>query len=150
MTREAQNNNWPLPKFYFVVDWGNFTNIPFQEISGLDNDTQSIEYRNGNNTVFSEVSMPGIIKNNNVTLKKGVFIKDNIFWDWYAKIKMHTAGRQNVVIKLLDEKGIPTMTWTLINAWVSKINTTNLKSNGNEVAVDIMEMAHEGLTIVNS
>ena len=149
MPGEAQDKNWPLPKFYFMVDWGSTTNIPFQEVSGLDIEAQPITYRHGNSPVFSEINMPGIVKNSNVTMKKGVFANDNSFWDWYNKIKMNTIERQNVVIKLLDEGGNPTMTWTLNNAWPTKISSTDLKSDANEVAVESIEIMHEGLTIAN-
>ena len=149
MAGEAQDNNWPLPKFYFMVDWGSHSNIPFQEVSGLNIEAQPITYRHGNSPVFSEINMPGIVKNSNVTMKKGVFANDNSFWDWYNKIKMNTIERQNVVIKLLDEAGNPTMTWTLNNAWPTKISSTDLKSDGNEVAVESIEIMHEGLTIAN-
>ncbi len=110
MAGEAQDKNWPLPKFFFTLDWGGTTDIPFQEVSGLDIEAQPITYRHGNSPVFSEISMPGLVKNGNVTLKKGLFVKDNLFWDWYTKIKMNTTERQNIVIKLLDEGGSPTMT----------------------------------------
>jgi phage tail-like protein len=62
---------------------------------------------------------------------------------------MNTIERQNVVIKLLDESGSPTMTWTLNNAWPTKISSTDLKSDANEVAVESIEIMHEGLTITN-
>lgn len=149
MAGEAQDSNWPLPKFYFSVDWGSTTNIPFQEVSGLEIEAQPIEYRHGNSPVFSTINMPGIIKNSHITMKKGVFVNDNAFWDWYNKIKMNTIERQNVVIKLLDESGSPTMTWTLNNAWPSKISSTDLKSDANEVAIETIEISHEGLTIAN-
>ena len=149
MAGEAQDKNWPLPKFYFMVDWGSTTNIPFQEVSGLEIEAQALTYRHGNSPVFSEINMPGIIKNSNVTMKIGVFANDNSFWDWYHKIKMNTIERQNVVIKLMDEGGNPTMTWTLLNAWPTKISSTDLKSNANEVAVESIEIMHEGLTIAN-
>ncbi|HSF52596.1 MAG TPA: phage tail protein [Algoriphagus sp.] len=149
MAGEAQDSNWPLPKFYFSVDWGSTTNIPFQEVSGLEIEAQPIEYRHGNSPVFSTINMPGIIKNSHVTMKKGVFVNDNSFWDWYNKIKMNTIERQNVVIKLLDESGAPTMTWTLNNAWPSKISSTDLKSDANEVAIETIEISHEGLTVAN-
>ena len=150
MAGEAQDKNWPLPKFYFMVDWGGTKDIPFQEVTGLAIEAQPITYRHGNSPVFSEISMPGLIKNSNVTMKKAVFIKDTSFWDWYSKIKMNTMERQNVVIKLLDEGGNPTMTWTLHNAWPTKISATDLKSDESEVAIESIEIAHEGLTIANS
>lgn len=149
MAEENQNNSWPQPKFYFMVDWGSTKNIPFQEVSGLETEAQTIEYRHKNRPEFSTIKMPGILKNSNVTMKKGVFANDNSFWDWYNKIKMNTIERQNVVIKLLDEGGNPVMTWTLNNAWPTKISSTDLKSDGNEVAVESIEIMHEGLTISN-
>jgi phage tail-like protein len=149
---EGQTNveNWPLPKFYFLVDWGNTKNIPFQEVSGLDFEAQPIEYRQGNSPVFSEITKPGMVKNSNITLQKGIIAKNNAIWDWFLKIKMNTIERQNVVIKLLDEGGNPTMTWTLINAWPTKITSTILNADGSEVAIEVIEIAHEGLTNANS
>lgn len=141
---------WPISKFYFSVDIGDQTDLAFQEVSGLDTEAQIIEYRNGNSPVFSTIKMPGLTKPGNVTLKKGVFVKDNKFWDWYNQIKMNTIKRESVVIKLLDETGAATMTWTLNNAWPTKITSTDLKSDGNEVAVETLEIAHEGLTIANA
>ncbi|SIN80204.1 phage tail protein [Algoriphagus halophilus] len=151
MAGEKQDNVWPLPKFYFTVDWGSSnTNMSFQEVSGLEIETQPIEYRHGNSPIFSTINMPGIVKNNKVTMKKGVFVKDNNFWDWYNQIKMNTIERQTVVIKLLDESGNPTMVWTLNNAWPTKISSTDMKSDGNEVAIETIEISHEGLVIANS
>ncbi|MNE64569.1 T4-like virus tail tube protein gp19 [compost metagenome] len=116
----------------------------------MDIEAQIVEYRHGNSKEFSTIKMPGIKKTGNVTLKKGVFVKDNGFWDWFNKIKMNTIERQTVVISLLDEGGRPTMVWTLNNAWPTKITGTDMKSDGNEVAVETIEIAHEGLVIANS
>jgi phage tail-like protein len=149
MAGESQNENWPLPKFQFMVDWGSSTNIPFQEVSGLNIEEQPLLYRHGNNPVFSVINMPGIVKNSNVTMKKGVFANDDTFWDWYNKIKMNTIERQNVVVKLLDETGNTIMSWTLLNAWPTKISSTDLKSDANEVAVESIEIMHEGLILSN-
>ena len=148
MAGEAQDAVWPLPKFYFKVTIDG-SEMAFQEVSGLDSETQVIEYRHGNSKIFSTIKMPGIQKFSNITMKKGVFVKDNKFWDWYSKIKMNTIQRAEVQIQLLDEGGNPTMIWTLRNAWPTKITSTDLKSDGNEVAVETIEIAHEGITIEN-
>jgi phage tail-like protein len=149
MPQQNENNNWPLPKFYFMVQFGDGEPAKFQEVSGLDAETQVIEYRAGNSPVFSTVKMPGIKKYSNVTLKKGMFAKDNKLFDWFSKIKMNTIERKSITISLLDETGKPTMVWTLSNAWPTKITGTDLKSDGNEVAVETLEITHEGLTIEN-
>lgn len=140
---------WPMPKFHFQVKWDAAV-MQFQEVSGLDTETQIIEYRAGDNPIFSTIKMPGIMKSSNVTMKKGVYKSDNKFWDWYNQIKMNTIKRIPVIISLLDEAGAPTMVWTLSNAWPTKITATDLKSDGNEVAIETIEIAHEGLKIANA
>lgn len=141
---------WPLPKFYFLVSFGSLdSTVSFQEVSGLDSETTPMEYRHGDSKGISTIRMPGIAKFGNVTLKKGVFVKDNNFWKWYDAINLNTIKRETVIIQLLDESGSPAMTWTLANAWPVKITSSDMKSDANEVAVETLELAHEGLTVKN-
>lgn len=146
----TENAIWPLPSFSFQVSWGSQQKLPFQEVSGLEAETQVIEYRHSNSKNYSTIKMPGIAKYGNITLKKGIFVKDATFWGWYSAIVMNTYPRTTVVVQLLDENQAPTMTWTLKNAWVTKISGPSLKSDGNEVAIESIEVAHEGLTITNA
>ena len=149
MAGEVQDNVWPLPKFYFSVQLGDDTTVSFQEVDGLDSETQIIEYRHGNSPVFYPIKMPGLGKVSNVTMRKGIFVNDSKFWDWYNEIKMNTILRRTVIISLLDETGTPKRTWTLNNAWPTKITGTDLKSEGNEVAVESIEVAYETLTVAS-
>ena len=90
-----------------------------------------------------------MVKYGNVTLKRGVFLNDNSFWDWNQQISMNTIERETVLIKLLDENGKAIMQWQLSNAWPTKITITNINSDGNEIAVDTIEIAYEQLVISN-
>lgn len=112
----------------------------------MDLESQIIEYRAGNDPRFSTAKMPGLVKSGNVTMKKGMFTGDNAFWEWYGKIKMNTIARSTITIKLLDEAGSPLMTWSLSNAWPTKITVTDLKADANEVAIETIEIVHEGIT----
>lgn len=149
MAGEVQDSNWPLPKFYFTVKLGDDAKVNFQECDGLDSETQVIEYRHGNSPIFYPIKMPGLGRVGNVTLRKGIFVNDAQFWDWYNEIKMNTIARRTVVISLLDETGTPKRTWTLNNAWPTKITGTDLKSEGNEVAVESVEIAYETLVVAS-
>ena len=149
MAGEKQDNVWPLPKFYFSVQLGDDNTVTFQEVDGLDSETQVIEYRHGNSPVFYPIKMPGLGKVGNVTMRKGIFVNDSKFWDWYNEIKLNTIARRAVVVSLLDETGTPKRTWTLNNAWPTKITGTDLKSEGNEVAVESVEIAYETLTVAS-
>lgn len=146
MAGQAEVPTWPLPKFRFSVNIDGSL-MSFQEVSGLDTETQVIEYRAGDSKTFSTTKLPGIRKFGNVTLKRGVFAKDSALFDWYTRIKINVIQRSTVTITLLDESGAPAMAWTLSNAWPTKVTGTHLKSDGNELAVDTLELAHEGLVI---
>src|SRR3954470_22308675 len=86
---------WPLPAFHFLVTIGTTDALSgaFQEVSGLNSETQVIEYRHSTSPNYSTIKMPGIAKVGNVTLKRGIFISDNTFWNWYATISQNTILR---------------------------------------------------------
>jgi len=118
----------------------------FQEVTGLSNETQVIEYRHNNSKAFDTIKMPGIQKFGNVTLKKGIFKGDDDLWKNFNAIK-NTTKKTTVVISLLDESNAVAMSWNLSNAFPTKITATDMKADSNEVAIETMEIAHEGLTI---
>ena len=124
--------------------------MPFSEVSGLETESQPIDYRHGDNPAFGTNPMPGLLRSGNVTMKKGILKSDQRLWDWYSQIKMNTIARITVTISLLDESGNPTMIWTLANAFPTKITADQLQSDANEVAIESIEVVHEGLTIANA
>ncbi|TAD97627.1 MAG: phage tail protein [Bacteroidetes bacterium] len=150
-TKKADRmDQWPIPKFYFRATFqyttgGGKATVPFMEISGMDTEAQVTEYRAGGDKRFTLSKMPGLIKTNNVTFKKGMFKNDDEFWIEYSKNKMNTAKRMTVTIELLDEAGEATHTWTLTNAWFAKIIATDLNATANEIAIETLEVVHEGL-----
>ena len=143
----AQGTTWPLPKFYFNIDLGDGKTQGFSEVSGLESEVKPIEYRHGDSNVFSPIKMPGLRSVGNVTLKKGIFTKDSIFWDWFNQAQLNIIKRMTVVINLLDDKAAPNMTWTLTNAWPTKVTGTDIKSDSSEVAIESLEIAYETLTV---
>ncbi|MFM9908612.1 MAG: phage tail protein [Chitinophagaceae bacterium] len=152
----AAKGDYPIPKFHFQVEWGNDFRIGFTEVSGLDFETEVIEYREGNNKKYNKSKQPGLTKFSNVTLKRGTFEGDFDFYKEWRKTyyfqeanKTGTKYRRTVTIKLLNENHEPIITWKLLNAWPSKIQSTDLKADGNEVAIETMELVHEGLEIMN-
>jgi phage tail-like protein len=142
---------YPLPKFHFQVSWGD-GRMAFTEVTGLDSETEVIEYRSGDQPAYHKTKQPGMTKYSNVTMKRGTFLGDFDFrklWEktFYFQEKNKTY-RTTVVIQLLNEQHKPVITWTLFNAWPTKIQSTDLKADANEVAIETMEWVHEGLTIV--
>lgn len=139
---------YPLSKFHFSVEWGG-TRIGFTEVSGLDIQIDPIEYREGASPEYSKIKMPGMRKFSNITLKRGTFTGDNDFYKWLSEIQLNKVTRRDVTIKLLDEQHQPIVAWKVMNAFPIKVQSTDLKADGNEVAIETLELAHEGLTIQN-
>jgi phage tail-like protein len=140
--------NYPLVKFHFQVEWGG-TQIGFTEVSGLNVETKVVEYRHGASPQYSKIKMPGLQEYGNITLKRGTFASDNEFFKWWNTVKLNTIERRDITITLLNESHEPVVVWKVNNAWPVKIESTDLKADGNEVAIESMEIAHEGITIQN-
>lgn len=141
------DNEYPLPKFHFRVEWGG-ERLGFTEVTGLDKQVEVIEYRDGNSPEYSKVKMPGMIKFSNITLKRGSVAGDSDFYKWIKKINLNKAERRDVIIKLLNERHDPVLSWTAKNAFPIKLQASDLKADGNEVAIETLELAHEGLSTV--
>ena len=139
---------YPLPKFHFQVDWGG-SKISFTEVTGLDQQVEVIEYRHSDSKEFSNIKMPGLRKFSNITLKRGTFENDNEYYDWLSEIQDNRAGiRRDIVIRLLNERHEPVKAWKAVRAFPVKVQASDLKSDGNEVAIETVEIAHEGLSLV--
>jgi phage tail-like protein len=139
---------YPLPVFHFTVQWGG-TRIGFTEVTGLTQENQAIEYRDGSFPEYSSVKMPGLRKFSNVTLKRGIFKADNEFAAWLSTIKLNKVERRDVTVSLLNENHEPVMVWKVHNAFPVKVEGPQLKASGNEVAIETIELAHEGLEVQN-
>ena len=139
--------SYPLPKFHFQVQWGG-ERIGFTEVTGLDIQVEAIEYREGSSPEYSKIKMPGMHKFSNITLKRGTMAGDSDFYKWLNTIALNTAERRDIIISLLNETHAPVMTWKAKNAFPIKVQARDLKSDGNEVAVETIELAHEGLALM--
>ncbi len=138
---------YPLPKFHFQVEWGG-TKIGFTEVTGLEVTTDVIEYRDGASPEYHKIKMPGMQKYSNITLKRGKFKSDNEFYDWWNTHQLNQIERRDITVSLLNEKHEPVFVWKIKNAWPIKVNATDLKSDaGTEVAIETIELVHEGLTM---
>ncbi len=140
--------DYPLAKFHFSVDWGG-TKIGFTEVSGLDVETEVIEYRDGAMPEYSKKKMPGMQKYSNITLKRGTFQSDNEYYEWWNTVQLNTIQRRDIIIQLLNEEHSPVVVWKVKNAWPTKVQSTDLKGDGNETAIESIELVHEGLSIQN-
>jgi len=83
----------------------------------------------------------------NITLKRGLFKSDNEFFKWWNTKSLGKVERRDVTISLLNEEHAPVMVWKVNRSWPVKMQSADLKSDANEVAIETLELAHEGLTV---
>jgi len=139
---------YPLPRFHFQVDWGG-AKISFTEVTGLVMEHEKIEYRHSDSKDFNKIAMPGMIKNNNITLKRGKFEADFDYNTWLEDVANDRVNsRRDVIIRLLNEKHAPVAAWSAARCFPVKVTAPDLKSDANEIAVESIEIAHEGLKLM--
>jgi phage tail-like protein len=139
---------YPMPSFHFTVEWSG-KRIGFSEVTGLTQENQAIEYRDGSFPEYSSIKMPGLRKFSNIVLKRGIVKGDNDFFNWLSTVRLNTVDRRGLVISLLNEQHQPVMVWKVTNAFPVKVEGPALKASANEVAIESIELAHEGLEIQN-
>ncbi len=137
--------NYPLPVFHFTVEWGG-NRVGFTEVSGLDQETQPIEYREGSYPDYFVTKMPGMQKFGQISMKRGVLKGDNDFATWFTTVNLNQIERRDLTVSLLNENHEPVMVWTLFNAWPCKLTGISLNATGNEVAVEAIDVCFEKLT----
>ncbi len=141
----VQRDN-PYLNFNFLVDIGAGENLAFSEAELPTGEIEVIEYREGGDRVNSARKLPGLTKYPNVTLKRGVTGRLDLF-EWWKSVRDGQLARRNVTITLLDEQRQPVLRWLLRNAFPVKIEAGSLNALGNEVVIESIELAHEGLEL---
>ncbi|HYH46566.1 MAG TPA: phage tail protein [Thermoanaerobaculia bacterium] len=135
----------PFRSFNFAVEFDGITRMGFRECSGLDASQDPIEYREGTEGLTSR-KLPGLNKYSNITLKWGM-TDDAEMWDWRKKAMTGKIERKNGSIVLLDDTGTEKMRWNFREAWPTKWTGPSFNATGNEVAIETLEIAHEGLEL---
>ena len=138
------DNTYPIPSFHFMVEWGGKKG-EFNEVSGLNAEVKTIEYRHGLSPNYTPIKMPGQQTYSNITCKRGIFKGDNQLFEWWKSITMNKVKRRDITISLLDEAHNPVMVWKIYTAWPVKVDGPSLNAQGDEVAFETLELAHEGL-----
>ena len=134
----------PHGNFNFLVEIDGITRAAFHEVSGFDSTIDVIEHREGgDNTTVRK--LPGMTKHSNIVLKWGL-ADDRDLYDWHRDAVNGKVQRRNGSIVLLDRQGQERMRWNFVNAWPSKWDGPDFNAEGNDIAIETLELAHEGVT----
>ena len=139
----------PYPAYNFEVEIDGIGKGSFSEVSGLNADIDAIEYRTGNSKENNVLKLPGLSKFTNITLKRGI-VGDLSLWNWINSAMQGNIRRASVSITLLDELHNPVLVWRLTRAWPCKWTGPVLNAKSSEVAIETLEICHEGLELVGA
>ena len=136
----------PFRTFNFRLEIDGLTVGSFRECSGLSADGNSVEYREGTDIPRSVRKLIGLQTYSNITLKRG-YTDNAELWNWYRNIVNGVSDRRHGSVILMDEQRKDVMRWSIENMWIKKIEAPSFNATANEVAVESVELVHEGLSL---
>ena len=137
----------PYAKFRYKVEIDGLEAGGFSEASGFDASIDVIEYREGD-MIQTPMKLPGLKKYGNITLKQGV-ADSMVMYEWMIAGVEGEVERKTITITILDETETATASWQIINAWPAKYTAPDFNALTSEVAIESIEIAHEGMTRVS-
>ena len=136
----------PYRNFRFRLEIDGIQRAGFSEVSGLQSEVSPVEYREGTDPTHVR-KLTGLTMYGNITLKWGV--TDSLeLYEWHRQIINGDISRRTIAIILSDEAGNDTARWEIHEAWPSTYSASDLHAKGNEVAIEILEICHEGVSRV--
>lgn len=137
----------PYRKFRFRVEIEGIQQAGFSEASGFDASLDVVEYREGTD-IITPRKLPGLAKYGNISLKWGVTDSMDMY-KWIEDCISGTVERKTLTIIAVDEEGGDVATWQVIEAWPTKYTAPDFNATASEVAIEVLELAHEGMTRTN-
>jgi phage tail-like protein len=148
MATERPNKN-PYSAFNFTVAINGAVIAAFQEVSGLDSENKPIEYREGGDAFNTVRKLPGHEFYPNAVFSRGI-TGSLLLWQWRQEVRDGSTAFppvRTVVVQLQNEQHVNVYKWTLTNAWCTKLSGPTLKGDGNELAIEKMELAYDRLDV---
>ena len=139
----APQRHDPYKNFKFRVEIDGLTAVAFREVSGLESETTVVEYRVGTDPNVVR-KLPGLTRYANLVFKRGI-TQDTELWQWRQSVIEGNVDRRNGSIVLQDDSGQDQVRWNFRNGWPCKLHGPDLNAHGSDVAIETLEIAHEGL-----
>ena len=137
----------PLVQFQYAVEIQGKVSGYFTECSGLGSEHEVIEHKVVDSKGKEAIQLiPGRLKWERITLKRGITDSMDI-WDWRKMVEdgKVDAARANGSIVMMDQHLNPVARWNFENAWPVKVSGPSMKSDSNEIGIEELTIAHEGL-----
>ena len=138
----------PLRNFRYRLEIDSITQAGFSEVAIAETMIDAVDYRVGTDPPHVR-KLSGLTKYGNITLKWGLFVGANALdlYKWHADVSAGQvkAKRKKVAIVVQDEAGVDAARFVVSEAWPIKYDPTDLNAKGNEVLIELLELANEGI-----
>ena len=134
----------PFHAFNFFVEIEGLLVAGFSECSGLQVETEVQEYAEGGLNDYTH-HFRGRTKYSPLVLKRGLTI-NNQLWRWHQQVIQGTFERKNGTIYLMNQMHVPVIWWNFKKAFPSKWTGPELRATSTEVAIESVELIHQGLS----
>ncbi|MFL6414185.1 MAG: phage tail protein [Bryobacteraceae bacterium] len=132
----------PYLAFRFAVEIEGLVAGGFSDVEGLQVEIEVEEYREGGLNGYTHKRAGPAKHASNLSLKRGLVGKTLSDWCW--DVVGGTIDRKNISVVILDETGEEQVRWNFEQAFPVKWVGPQLKSSGNEIAVETLELVHKG------
>ncbi|NER93786.1 MAG: phage tail protein [Symploca sp. SIO1B1] len=136
----------PYKGYNFWVEWDGIVHAGFSECSGLTATRNAGTYREGTDKNLTQRQIPGLNTYGNINLKRGMADNKEL-WEWHKKLQAGETDRRNLSIILANDFGEEKMRWNLENCWPTTWNGPEFNATSDEVAIESLELVHEGITL---
>jgi phage tail-like protein len=137
----------PYVNFNYLVEIDGIARGAFHEVNGLDSTIDVIEHREGGANT-SPRKLAGQTKYANIVLRWGMTIDDQLY-RWHKTVVDGVIERRNGSVIMLDRRGTEVARWNFVRAWPSKYTAPSLSAEASDVAIESVELVHEGLDRVS-
>lgn len=138
----------PLRNFRFRVELAGIIQAGFSEIMIAETTIDVVEYRDGTDGPFVR-KLSGLTKYGNITLKRGITFGNGALdlSKWHAAVSAGNVkeSRKTLTIVVQDEAGEDAARYVVSEAWPVKYDPSDLNAKGNEVLIELLELANEGI-----
>lgn len=136
----------PFLGYNFAVELDGITRMGFKDCSGLESTTAATAYREGTDPNLAQRQLPGLVSYTNITLSRGI-TNDHALWDWRQEVVSGKVTRHAISIVLRNAKGEEQVRWNIKECWPAKWTGPSFDASSDAVAVEKLELAHEGIEV---
>jgi len=152
LSKEEMKRTYPLPAYNYRVEIGGAA-VGFSKASGLDVSYETASYKESPTEPGKAgpvvMHMPAQRGSAKLTLEKGICMTEGAvgLYDWLNKTQINLTEKKDIFVRLLDETGKAVVSWKVVNAFPTKLTAPSFGADGNDVAIESLELMADAVFI---